>query len=476
MIRTPTHRLQLTLCHALLGLALACGSPHPATSVLVLRGATLIDGTGAPPVANVTVVVKGNRIFQVASGGQPTAPAGARVFDLAGKWIIPGLIDAHVHFNASGGLYSRPDEYDLRALVPFEDEIQRIRDRVPVTLNSFICAGVTSVVALGDPRFQFEIRETAAATVRAPRVAVVGPFMSSAPVSEFFFWTREDPGMIQVRNPDEAKRLVRDLAARKVDLIKTGYIANPGVSLRGYVPILEAIINESHSHGLRVVVHAEELAAATEALRAGADVLAHTVKDQVIGADFVGMASQRGIVSVTTLWASRAGNQLLTHGIDLLPVERECGDPEVVVSWNDVARIPKAKKPPIPTSVVDGDSPRVRQIMLANLKRLFDGGVAIAVGSDATNLGVLPGGSFHRELLLMAEAGIPPMQIIVAATRNGARVLGRQADIGTVEAGKLADIVVLNASPLADIRNASNIYIVVKDGQVIERGALVVAH
>jgi imidazolonepropionase-like amidohydrolase len=216
-------------------------------------------------------------------------------------------------------------------------------------------------------------------------------------------------------------------------------------------------------------VHAEEAATADAAVRHGADVLAHTVVDAPIDPAFVAEAKNRGVVATTTLWAYRAADEVLSGRIVPLPFERECGDPDAIASWFDVVHAPTGVRPAIPNSITKNNLPSTRALMLANVKALFDAGVPIAVGTDASNIGVLHGASFHRELLVMSEAGMRPMDIIVAATRNGGRALGR-GDIGTVEAGKLADLVVLDADPLADISNVGEINMVLKGGREVQRG------
>jgi imidazolonepropionase-like amidohydrolase len=180
-------------------------------------------------------------------------------------------------------------------------------------------------------------------------------------------------------------------------------------------------------------------------------------------------AKTRGVIATTTLWVYRAADEVLSGRIVPLPFERTCGDPDAITSWSDVMRVPIGARPPIPASMVKNNSPASRSLMLANVKALFDAGVPISVGTDASNIGVLHGASFHRELLVMSEAGMRPMDIIVAATRNGARALGRR-DIGTIEVGKLADLVVLDADPLADISNVGRINMVFKGGREVERG------
>lgn len=447
---------------------------HPG-DVTVLLGPTLIDGTGAPPVQNAAVVVKDGRILAAGGRGQVEMPTNAHSIDLAGKWLMPGMADAHMHFSESGGLFSRPDVYDLRERVPFEREVAWMRERLPYTLSRYLCAGVTSVLALSGPREHLKVRDTATKLTTAPRVAVGGPFMANIPFGEFHSWMREDPAVVQLKTPEQARALVREQVARKVDIVKVGFVNAPGYPLSRYLPILESVIDESHKLGVRVAVHAEELEAAKAAVRAGADVLAHTVNDQPVDDEFIQMVKDHGVIAVTSLGVRLGYARVLLpkEGTQLLEVERTCGDQEVIRSWSELSQIPADQRPPVPDWVRDYSNPEPRQLLLQNIKRMQDARVQIAVGSDGGNIGTLHGASYHRELELLAEAGIPPMDILIAATRNASVAVTGTPDRGTIQAGQLADLLILDADPLADIRNFSRIHAVMKGGTLLDHESLV---
>jgi cytosine/adenosine deaminase-related metal-dependent hydrolase len=127
-------------------LLMCMGTPAQAERITALTGGTVIDGTGAPPIPDGTVLIEGDRITAVGPSGKISIPAAAQVIDARGKWIIPGLIDAHIHFFQSGGLYTRPDIIDLRAERPYSQEMAWIRERIPQTLARYLASGVTSVV------------------------------------------------------------------------------------------------------------------------------------------------------------------------------------------------------------------------------------------------------------------------------------------------------------------------------------------
>lgn len=137
-------------------------------SVIMIVGATLIDGTGRPAVKNAAIIIENGRIRDIGPRGNVRVPSNVRTIEAKDKWIIPGLIDAHVHFFQSGGLYTRPDVIDLTKRRPYRTELDWIKERLPVTFARYLACGITGVVDVGGPMWNFEVRETALRTRNAP--------------------------------------------------------------------------------------------------------------------------------------------------------------------------------------------------------------------------------------------------------------------------------------------------------------------
>ena len=171
-------------CSAIL-LACGCRSAHPNAPApgTSQGGTTLVRGTlvrsDGSVVEDAVVAIEGTRIARVATAREMPIPQGAAVIGGSGKWIIPGLIDAHVHFFQSGGLYTRPDVIDLTTRVSYAEETRQVRAALPETFRRYLRAGVTSVIDFGGPEWNFDMRELATRTPLAPRVAVAGPLLSS---------------------------------------------------------------------------------------------------------------------------------------------------------------------------------------------------------------------------------------------------------------------------------------------------------
>ncbi len=419
-------------------------------------GGTLIDGTGGAPRADAVILVQGERIAAVGSRDEIPIPPEARVVDASGKWIVPGLIDAHIHFFQSGGLYTRPDVIDLRDVRPYADEITAIGQSIPDTLARYVASGVTSVVDVGGPFWTFEVRDLARRTERAPRVAVAGPLIATYFPQEL---KAEDPALIKVDSAKESRAAVREILARKPDLIKIWFIPLPGRSLAFQTALVQAAIEASHAAGTRVILHATELEIARAAVQAGADILAHSVDDRRVDDAFIKLLKDRNVVYVTTLAVNEGYQEVLGQKVRLSDIERRLGDPDAIASFDDLARLPVRKR-------LWAFHWFGRDTAFWNLKRLQQSGVTIAAGTDAGNIGTLHGPALHREFELMAKAGLSPEEILAAATRGGARVMGRSDELGTVEIGKLADFVLLDADPLADVTHLRRIFRVVKGGAV----------
>jgi imidazolonepropionase-like amidohydrolase len=454
------HVIVILTC--LLGLLMP-GAARAESHWLAVVGGTVIDGTGKAPQPNTTVLIGGERIAAVGPASDVEVPEGARIVNAAGKWVIPGLIDAHVHFFQSGGLYARPDIIDRRTVQPYEKEIEKVRERIPQTFARYIASGVTSVIDGGGPFWTFDVRDLAKRIPRAPRIAVAGPLLTSASPQEL--QALEDPPMLPVATPEEALRAVERLLTYKPDMIKIWLVLSER-DLDEEMRWTRAVMSASEAAGVPVMAHAAQLAGARTMVAAGANILAHGITDAVIDDATLAMMKKNNVVYTTTLVVDESYRQVFAGRIKLLDIERKLGDPEAIGS---LARVEPLPFDMTPTDWVKPAPPRGPDDTAAeNLRRVQRHGIVIAAGSDAGNIGTLHGPALHRELELMVEAGLTPMQVLLAATRGGARAMQRMHDLGGLEAGKLADLVVLDGDPLANISNTQNIAHVVKNGVIFD--------
>ena len=457
------------LAPAVLAGVLAGASLAAADAATAFVGATVIDGTGAPPIPNAVVIVEAGRIAAVGPSRAVAVPAGADVVEALGKWIIPGLIDAHVHFFQSGGLYARPDVIDLRSVRPYAEEVANTRAAIAATLARYLASGITGVVDMGGPTWNFGVRERARDSAYAPRVAVAGPLLGTyAPPA----LDAGDAAVIAIRTPVEARAAVRRQLAKDPDLVKIWFVY-PGPDIAPQMAWVRVVISESHAVGTRVVAHATQARLARAMVEAGVDVLAHGVDDRIVDNDLLALMRARGVIYITTLAVHEGYAEVLGQNVRLSGIERRIGDPIAIASFAELGKLParlRARWPrretPVPIPPAAG----------RNLARVSKAGITVAAGSDAGNIGTLHGPALHRELELMVEAGgLSPMEVLVAASLGGAAVMGRTRDLGTLEPGKLADLVILDADPLADIRNTRRIHRVVKGGVVSDPAEIMAA-
>src|SRR3989440_10195528 len=434
-----------------------------------LVGGTVINPVDGKVMPNATVVINGDKIERVSVGKQEAATLGRQI-DCVGKFVLPGYIDTHVHFFQSADLFTRPDGADFNSIRPYKDEVAWIKSHLDDVFARYIRCGITSVVDVGGPMWNFEVRKKANATAKAPRVAVAGPLISSVSREKLDLG---DPPIVKIDTPDQAREFVRKLTDQKADLVKIWYIVDKDHPVDSFRPIVRATVEESHAHHTRVAVHATELETARAAVEEGADGLVHSVVDKPIDDAFVKLLQDRHTILCPTHVVFERYGRTFSHQLNFTPEEEKWGNPEVIASL-DVTKIPQDKLPDrVKQALADPKAAmdRVKKtydVALPNLKKLEDAGVTIAAGTDAGNIGTIHGPALFREFQLMKQAGLTNMQILQCATANAAKLFGGEtgAHIGKIDSGAFADLVILKSNPVDDIAHASDIDTVIKNGVI----------
>jgi imidazolonepropionase-like amidohydrolase len=449
----------------LIGSALASSAFAQKTSLV---GGTVINPADGKTIENAVVVINGDKIESVASRKESGVPVGSKWVECDKKFILPGYIDTHVHFFQSGDLFTRPDGADFNNVRPYKDEVAWIKSHLTDTFARYLRCGITSVVDVGGPMWNFEVRKIANSSAKAPRVAVAGPLISSVSREKLDLG---DPPIVKIDTPEQAREFVRKLAAQNPDLVKIWYIVDQDHPVDSFRPIVRATIEESHAHKIRVAVHATELETARAAVEEGADVLVHSVIDKPVDDAFVKLLKDRHTILCPTLVVFERYGRVCANKLNLTPEEKAWGNPEVIASL-DVTKIPSDKLPDrIKTALAKPEDAldRIKKtydVALKNLRTLEEAGVTIAAGTDAGNIGTIHGPALFREFQLMKEAGLTPMQILQCTTANAAQLFGGEtgAHIGKIEKGYFADLVILKSNPAEDIAHASDIDSVIKNG------------
>jgi len=447
------------------------GTPPPPRALI---GATLVDGTGAAPVKDAVVLIRGGKIE--CAGRGCAVPQGVATLNVAGHWITPGLVDAHVHFSQTGWADGRPDSLDVRDRYPYEKAVADLKANPGRWFRSQLCSGVTAVFDVGGYPWTIALADREAANTRAPHVAAAGPLLSTI---DFWLNLPGEKQFLHLKDPETARSHVRYLAAQGADAVKVWYIVTPERGVEDSSPSVLAAGEEARRAGLPLIVHATGLAEAKVAIKAGAHLLVHSVGDKPVDEEFIDLSKKTGTVYCPTLTVFggyfRMREAVLSSRAPAVDDPNGCVDRATL---SKVAETAKLEAPVNPQRALTAESlSGLERVGKSNLKRLSDAGVTIAMGTDAGNPLTLHGPAVYAEMEAMQAAGLPPMRVLVASTRGGSLAMRREKEIGTVEKGKSADLLVVAADPTADIANLRKLRYVVRGGVVrsIEELAAVVA-
>lgn len=418
------------LSSACLAIAVVAGAGPAAAETVVLRDFTLIDGTGAAPVAGQAMVVTDGRIRWVGPSARVKVPAEAKVERLSGKYLMPGLIDSHVHLGLVDGI-TQSLKYQTAANI--EDQ-----------LKTYAAYGVTTVQTLGTEQdLIFPIQRERNGRTAETRVYTVGQGVV------FKGSYGGVPGLDQqVATPEEARKMVDAQAAKGADLIKLWVDDEFGMLDERMPPrISEAVIDEARKAGKKTVAHIFYYDNAAELTRDGVNAFAHSVRDRAVDDVLLGEMKSKDVWQMAaTLSREASFTYTLLPFVDD-PFFSRGVTPAVISELKSPDRIAKLGAAP--------NFPKYAptlQYALDNFGREVKAGIRYGMGTDSGPTARFPGYFAHWELELMVKAGVTPLQALTAATSANAEFMGAK-DIGTIAPGKWADLLVLDRDPTKDIRN-----------------------
>lgn len=401
-------RILCALCGLIAGALTVSAQPAQVTAY---EGIRLIVGDGRPAIENATLIVSGGRITAAGPSNRVQVPAGATRVALTGKTVMPTIIDTHVHTSTT-------------------------RDALLRDLQQRAAFGISAALSLGldNTRATFDVRAERPAGHARLLTAGRGITMPEPGRSDVPYW---------ITTAEEGRAAVREQAAQKVDFIKIWVDDRDGKYKKMPAELYTPIIAEAHARGLRVAAHLFNLSDAKGLLTAGIDAFAHGIRDMDVDDELMALVK--------------------THPrVVLIPNMPDRG---VVADYSWLSgQIPAEELGKIQAGATN--RPQAQAffgIQARNLKRLSDAGMTIAVGTDG-NTPWAP----HVEMADMVASGMTPMQVITAATKNGAAFLAL-TDTGTLETGKVADFLVLDANPLDDITNTRRISAVYLGGTAVNR-------
>ncbi len=442
----------------LVGALWACSSePEPVQEGVFIQNATLIDGTGGAPREGANIWIRGNRIEAIGVDLEP--PRGATVVDATGKFVVPGLIDTHIHLDAPIAYQISPEE---------REQI------IEHNGTSLLYNGVTTVLNLSSTEEWIWARRAAQREGRivSPRIYAMG--RSFAPEGG---WGSQHGGAL--KDAEAARQRAADYIARGTDGFKI--VIEDGLADKsGLVPLipddmLEAVAEAAAADDVPVYVHAINLREYRKAVSIRPRAIVHGLEERVPEGDplFQDMADNNvAVIPTVSLFEAFLHYDKRPGGFD---------DP-VLMGTVPTFLLERMRRPDFMEeeharfqkiagdAIYDWVAEKI-PIFKENITKMHEAGVKQGIGTDA---GGRVGWNFQGyntpwEMKLFVECGFSPMETLVAATRVGAELIGAQDELGTIEAGKLADLLILDANPLEDIENVRRIELIVRDGQVHPR-------
>jgi imidazolonepropionase-like amidohydrolase len=396
-----------------------------AAQVTVLTHATVIDGTGAGPQKDVTIVMENGRIRDMGPSSKVPAPSGATIVDLKGKFVAPGIINAHGHVGA----------------------------KTEPQLRQYALYGVTTATSMQtDPDEVVQVREAQKrGELRGARVSTVKHRFAPDP---------------EVVTPEQARAKVDAIVAAGADYIKVWVDGGFGTRAKLTPEFCVAVLEQARKHGKLTFAHVYELSDARMLVERGLNVLAHNVRDREVDSDFIAALKQRNVTLIPTLIRDEFS---FAYGdspawIDD-PFFQKFVPPERLAVLKTKIRDEQLKNPQRALIKAGFEMNKV------NLKKLSVGGVRIALGTDsggAADRFFIQGYSEHREMELMVQSGLTPMQVIQSFSKGAAEALGIDKEFGTLAKGKAADLLVLEKNPLDAILNMRSIQAIYLGGKKFE--------
>lgn len=446
---------------------------------LLIKNTNVVDVEKKKILAAQTVLVTDGKITTVDKDRMYKLPEGTTIIEGEGKYLVPGFTDAHIHFFQSGGIYARPDAIDLRKLRPYSEEIKWVHNNMEDFLRRYLSVGITSVIDVGASNNFLQQRDSFTNQAWSPQVRMTGPLLTTW-VPDQYKNLGNDAPFVEMLTEENTRKAVQDQVKLKADFIKIWYIVldkDIEQGARKNLALVKVAIDEAHKNNKRVAVHATERITAQLAVEAGADFLVHSVDDEIITDAFVQLLKQKKAVLIPTLIVAGNYTKVLGDGYHFSTDELNHANPELVGTiidypWPDTAqgnkyidmiRVPKVQQ----------NQAKMDSVMRVNLKKLADGGVILATGTDAGNTGTQHASSYFIELDAMQKAGLSLWQLLVASTINGAKAVGQEKEWGSIAPGKTANMILLNKNPLEDLSNWRSIDRIINRGIAFEPASLV---
>ena len=449
-----------------------CGSAQ--TNHTLISNTNVIDVATGNVIKEASVLFKDGVIQDVFTNKKYKLPPNTTVIDGTGKYVMPGMTDAHIHFFQTGGLYTRPDGYDFNHIKPYKTEREDAFNSAGDFMRRYLKAGITTVADVGGPFSNFIIRDSLSKQLLSPTVLVTGSLFSMVADKPL---DNGDAPIVKTTTIAAADSLMDRLLAKKPDYIKIWYIVRPELPADKTFPVVQHIAKRTHDAKLKLAVHATQHKTAELAVDAGADLLVHSVDNEVISDQFLKKLVTNKVSYNPTFIVNRGDDGVLLG--DFRPDANDVNNanPFFYGTLMDPEHMSEKELPKVFSTVRSRREAFVKRgraqdsIMRINLKRVYDAGVNVVAGTDAGNPGTMHASSFVRELEAMKSAGLTNANLLKTATLNPANCFGMNT--GLVARGKIADMIILSKNPLEDISALNAPGYVIKAGKVLKTDTLV---
>lgn len=436
-------------------------SYHLHTQDLVIKNVNVVDVENGKMLPQKDVTIVDGLIHSIKdSKGEILA----NEIDGTDKYLMPGLIDAHIHLFQSGGIYTRPDAIDLRHIVPYNVERQWLYDNAEEILKRYLSQGFTSVIDLGGPMYNLELRDSLNQLKYTAHVYMAGPLISTYLPQQLDVRL---PPIIKATDEEMGRQLVRRQMRANPDIIKIWFVILKPQDALDYYSIIKAIIEEAKLHKTPVAIHARELITAKIALELGVDFLVHGVTDVEVDDEFISLLKSTKTVYCPTIQVSSNFDEVVYGEFEISDLDYKIAMAETVGSIMDIGHIANSEDLNYYNS---NKSNLLRSQDLKdrtshnNLRKIHNAGSFVAFGTDAGNIGTLHASSYLREIDLLNSVGFTNAEIIKTATINAARSIKKEAEIGSVNIHKKADLLLLKSNPYESIDNLQDKELIIKNG------------
>ncbi|MEW6983984.1 amidohydrolase family protein [Colwelliaceae bacterium 6471] len=444
----------------------------------------MLNPTADSPVYNVTILVSSGDIVKIQSASE-SIPENYTQVDIKGKWVMPGLIDGHIHLAQSGSAYTRPDTIDATKLISYQLDQDWLNNNRETLLGRYSRLGITTVVDMGGPTAYLQLYKESSSNTVAPDIYAAGTLLAPMTIPEL------NKTFTKVTNGTEAKELVSQLHNNGNAILKIYWTQESGLTHQQLSDLYEPAISLAKEQGKVVAAHVSSLMDAKMAVRAGANILLHGVMSEQVDNELIELMKQKKVTYMPTLTSESHYTELFRGELEFTAHEKKNSDKFVLESFQTLKQnkdktgqmFQLISKYIVFVDASDEDISKlstqeqsiVMQLQAAfttenqllqkrNLKRVYQAGVNVAIGTDAGNPGTLHASSYYGEILAWQDAGLPNAAILKAATLNNALALNIQEKVGSLFVGKHADFIILDADPRENMATLMRPLMTIKRG------------